>query len=627
MHGEGFFYQAFVYLLAAVVSVPIAKRLGLGSVLGYLLAGIAIGPWGLRLVGEEGADVLHFAEFGVVMMLFLIGLELQPSLLWRMRVPILGLGGLQVGVTAALLTAVAVVVGLPWNAGLAVGLILALSSTAIVLQTLEEKGLLKTDAGQRAFSVLLFQDIAVIPMLAVLPLLAVGGTRATASGGTSWIDGLPPLAKTLVVLTAVVAVVVGGRYLTRPAFRFIARARLRELFTAAALLLVIAIALLMSRVGLSPALGTFLAGVVLANSEYRHELEGDIEPFKGLLLGLFFIAVGASVDFGLVAARPALVAGLVAALLAAKFVVLLTLGRAFRMGVDQNLLFSFALAQGGEFAFVLFSFASQNGVLSASVTGPLVAVVALSMALTPLVMLVHERLVEPRVGRREREVREPDAITGSGQVIIAGYGRVGSVIGRLLAANGITATVLDHDSDHVELLRRFGQRVFYGDASRHDLLHAAGAGSARVLVIAIDDPDKILQMVATARRYYPHLRILARAVSRTHAYELLDAGVEQVYRENLDTSLQIGVDVMRAVGVRAYEAGRRARLFRRHDEEGLRELAAMREDRPAYIRRARQQLEELERILTADRLVADEQRDAAWDTRALREEMAGGPER
>ena len=627
MHGEGFFYQAFVYLLAAVVSVPVAKRLGLGSVLGYLLAGIAIGPWGLRLVGEEGADVLHFAEFGVVMMLFLIGLELQPSLLWRLRVPILGLGGLQVGVTALTLMAVAVALGLPWNAGLAVGLILALSSTAIVLQTLEEKGLLKTDAGQSAFSVLLFQDIAVIPMLAVLPLLAAGGPREVAQGGTSWIDGLPPLAKTLIVLAAVVAIVVGGRYLTRPAFRFIARARLRELFTAAALLLVIAIALLMSRVGLSPALGTFLAGVVLANSEYRHELEGDIEPFKGLLLGLFFIAVGASVDFGLVASRPALVAGLVAALLTVKLVVLLGLGRAFRMGADQSLLFSFALAQGGEFAFVLFSFASQHGVLPVSVTGPLVAVVALSMALTPLVMLVHERLVQPRIGRREPDAREPDAITGDNPVIIAGYGRVGSVIGRLLAANGIRATVLDHDSDHVELLRRFGQRVFYGDASRHDLLHAAGADSARVLVIAIDDPDKILQIVATARRYYPHLKVLARAVSRTHAYELLDAGVEQVYRENLDTSLQIGVDVMRAVGVRAYEAGRRARLFRRHDEEGLRELAAMREDRPAYIRRARQQLEELERILTADRLEADEQRDAAWDTRALREEMAAGPER
>jgi monovalent cation:proton antiporter-2 (CPA2) family protein len=627
MHGEGFFFQAFVYLLAAVVSVPIAKRLGLGSVLGYLLAGIAIGPWGLGLVGEEGADVLHFAEFGVVMMLFLIGLELQPALLWRMRMPILGLGGLQVAVTAAVLTAVAIVLGLPWNAGLAVGLILALSSTAIVLQTLEEKGLLKSDAGQSAFSVLLFQDIAVIPMLAVLPLLAVGGTRAAASGGTSWIDGLPPVAKTLVVLAAVVAIVVGGRYLTRPIFRFIARARLRELFTAAALLLVIAIALLMSRVGLSPALGTFLAGVVLANSEYRHELEGDIEPFKGLLLGLFFIAVGASVDFGLVAARPTLVVGLVAALLATKFVVLLVLGRAFGMGTDQNVLFSFALAQGGEFAFVLFSFASQHGVLPESVTGPLVAVVALSMALTPLVMLVHERLVAPRIGRREGEAREPDAITGGNQVIIAGYGRVGSVIGRLLAANGISATVLDHDSDHVELLRRFGQRVFYGDASRHDLLHAAGAASARVLVIAIDDPDKVLQIVETARRHYPHLKILARAVSRTHAYELIDTGVELVYRENLDTSLRMGVDVMRAVGVRAYEAGRRARLFRRHDELGLRELAAMREDRPAYIRRARQQLEELERILTADRLEADEQRDAAWDTRTLREEMAAGPER
>jgi voltage-gated potassium channel Kch len=383
----------------------------------------------------------------------------------------------------------------------------------------------------------------------------------------------------------------------------------------------------MSRVGLSPALGTFLAGVVLANSEYRHELEGDIEPFKGLLLGLFFIAVGASVDFGLVAGRPALVAGLVAVLLAAKFLVLLVLGRAFRMGADQNLLFSFALAQGGEFAFVLFSFATQHGVLPVSVTGPLIAVVALSMAVTPLLMLVHERLVAPRLGRREDGDREPDTITGASPVIIAGYGRVGSVIGRLLAANGISATVLDHDSDHVELLRRFGQRVFYGDASRQTLLHAAGAAAAQVLVIAIDDPDKALQIVETAKRHYPNLRILVRAVSRTHAYELIDAGVELVYRENFDTSLRMGVDVMRAVGVRSYEAGRRARLFRRHDEEGLRELAGMRADRPAYIRRARRQLEELERLLAADRLEADEQVDAAWDTRSLREEMAGDPDR
>ena len=630
MHGEGFFFQAFIYLLAAVVSVPIAKRLGLGSVLGYLLAGIVIGPWVLGLVGEEGADVLHFAEFGVVMMLFLIGLELEPSLLWRMRVPILGLGGLQVGVTAVALMALAMALGLSWNAALAVGLILSLSSTAIVLQTLAEKGLLRTDGGQSAFSVLLFQDIAVIPMLAVLPLLAdhrgsaAGAHGSAADHGSTWIDGLAPWAQTAAVLAAVAVVVIGGRYLMRPAFRWIARTRLRELFTAAALLLVIAIALLMSKVGLSPALGTFLAGVVLANSEYRHELEGDIEPFKGLLLGLFFIAVGASIDFGLVAARPGTIAGLVAVLVAVKLAILLVLGRVFRLGVDQNMLFGFSLAQSGEFAFVLFSFATQQGVLPQSVTSPLVVVVALSMALTPLLMLVEERLLRPRLGTREREQRQPDEISGSGSVIIAGYGRVGNIIGRLLAANGISPTVLDHDSDQVELLRRFGQRVYYGDASRHDLLHAAGAESAKVLVVAVDDPDTILRIVETAQRHYPHLTIIARATGRTHAYELLDAGVERVYRETLDTSLKMGADAMRALGVRSYEAHRRSRMFRRHDEEGLRELAAMRHDQPAYIRRARQQLDELERILTADRRDEDGRWDAAWDTRSLREEVAEG---
>jgi monovalent cation:proton antiporter-2 (CPA2) family protein len=347
MHGEGFFYQAFVYLAAAVISVPIAKRLGLGSVLGYLIAGIAIGPFGLGLIGEEGKDVMQFAEFGVVMMLFLIGLELEPTRVWRLRAPILGLGGLQVALSTAVVAGLALLLGLEWRSALAVGMILSLSSTAIVLQTLSEKGLMRTAGGQSAFSVLLFQDLAVIPMLAILPLLAAGtvGVDPAAAHGDAWIDGLPALLRMAVVVGAVGAIVVAGRFLTRPAFRLIASTRLRELFTAAALLLVIGIALLMAQVGLSPALGTFVAGVVLANSEYRHELESDIDPFKGLLLGLFFIAVGASIDFALIAARPAAIAGLVAALLAVKMLVLFGLGRAFGLGTDQNLLLTLGLAQ------------------------------------------------------------------------------------------------------------------------------------------------------------------------------------------------------------------------------------------------------------------------------------------
>jgi monovalent cation:proton antiporter-2 (CPA2) family protein len=629
MYGEGFFFQALIYLTAAVVSVPVAKRLGLGSVLGYLMAGIAIGPFALGLVGEDGQDVLHFAEFGVVMMLFLIGLELQPSLLWRLRGSILGLGGLQVGLTAVVITAVAIGLGLDWRSSLAVGLILSLSSTAIVLQTLQEKGLMKTDGGRSAFSVLLFQDLAVIPMLAVLPLLAHGASAHGAAGGshsTTWVEGLPGWAATLMVVAAVVSIVVGGRLAMRPAFRFIAKARVPEIFTAAALLLVIGIALLMTRVGLSPALGTFLAGVVLATSEYRHELEGDIEPFKGLLLGLFFIAVGASIDFGRILEQPGLIGAVVVGLILVKVVILFVLGRVFGLGQDQNLLFSFALAQAGEFAFVLFSFATQQGVLALEITTPLVAAVALSMALTPLLMLVNERLVQPRFGTLERARREPDAMDESNPVILAGYGRVGTIIGRLLRAAGIGATVLEVDSDQVDLLRRLGHTVFYGDASRLDLLRAAGAENARVLVIVFDDPEKILELAETARKHFPHLAIFCRALGRTHAYELLEGGFDRVYRETLDTSLKIGGDVMSELGVPAFEALRRVRRFRRHDEAALRELSGQREDAAKYIHLVRQQTAALEEVLSSDLEDMGADIDAAWDSTSLRDEAGGDGE-
>lgn len=624
MHGEGFFYQALIYLAAAVVSVPIAKRFGLGSVLGYLIAGIAIGPFVLGLVGEEGQDVLHFAEFGVVMMLFLIGLELQPSLLWRLRNSILGLGGLQVGVTGAVITAIAIAIGLDWRSGLAVGLILSLSSTAIVLQTLQEKGLMKTGGGRSAFSVLLFQDLAVIPMLAILPLLARSGAvrdLADPSHSTTWVEGLPGWMATLVVVAAVASIVIGGRLLMRPAFRFIARAHVPEIFTAAALLLVVGIALLMVRVGLSPALGTFLAGVVLATSEYRHELESDIEPFKGLLLGLFFISVGASIDFAQIVERPALIGGLAVALIVVKFIILLVLGRVFGLGQDQNLVFSFALAQAGEFAFVLFSFATQQGVLGLEVTSPLVVVVALTMALTPLLMLINERLVQPRFGTREKEERSADLIEESNSVIIAGYGRVGTIIGRMLRANGINATVLEVDSDQVDLLRRLGHKVFYGDASRTDLLRSAGADTARVLVIALDDPDRILGLVETAKKHFPHLKILSRAIGRTHAYELLEAGLDTVYRETLDSSLRIGFDVMRELEMPGFEALRRMRRFRAHDERAMRELSGKREDAKTYMHLVRQQSEELERVLATDNSDLWSDVDAAWDIEGLTNEL------
>jgi CPA2 family monovalent cation:H+ antiporter-2 len=618
-----FLVQAFTYLAAAVVAVPIAKRLGLGSVLGYLLAGIAIGPFGLGLVGEEGTDVMHFAEFGVVMMLFLVGLELEPALLWRLRAPILGLGGLQVSVTAAVVAGGAMLLGLAWKPALAVGLILSLSSTAIVLQSLAEKGLLRTASGQSAFAVLLFQDIAVIPMLAAFPLLATlpAAGLDEAHEATSWVAHLPAWGQAVAVLAAVGLVVGGGRLVVPAAFHVIARTRLRELFTAAALLLVVGITLLMTQVGLSPALGTFLAGVVLANSEYRHELETDIEPFKGLLLGLFFIAVGASIDFRLVAAEPLTVAGLLVAVLAAKGTVLVGLARAFGHGLDHSLLLGFSLAQVGEFAFVLFSLALQVGVLPEALTARLVAVVALSMAVTPLLLTLFERVVAPRVGARAAPGRTADAVDERHAVLIAGFGDFGSTIGRLLRANGVATTVLDVDADRVDLLRRMGLRVYYGDASRADLLHAAGAAEARLLVIAVDSPEKTLELVHTAKRHFPNLRIAARAFDWEDGMGLVEAGVDHVYRASLDTALRAGTDVLHHLGFRAHWAHRAAQKFRRHDELALHELAGSQRDRATYVNLARQRIEDLERVLQADLGDQGLARDLGWDAETLRDEF------
>jgi Kef-type K+ transport system membrane component KefB len=497
---------------------------------------------------------------------------------------------------------------------------LSVSSTAIVLQTLNEKGLLKTAGGQSAFAVLLFQDIAVIPMLAVFPMLATHAVAGAAAHDTTIVGRLPAWAGTLAVLGAVGAIVAGGRFLVRPIFRAIARTRLREIFTAAALLLVVGIALLMGAVGLSPALGTFLAGVVLATSEYRHELESDIEPFKGLLLGLFFIAVGASIDFALVGAKPLIVFGLVAAVIVVKLAVLVVLARGFGLSSDQALLVAFALPQVGEFAFVLFAFANGQGVLGPDTTGPLVAVVALSMALTPLLLLVYGRVLAPRLGTGAGTEREPDAIEHERAVIIAGFGGFGATVGRLLRANGVEATVLDIDSDRVELLRRLGMRVYYGDATRPDMLHTAGGDHARLLVIALDTPGKTLEVVHTARKHFPALQILARAFDWQDAHDLLAAGVTHVYREALDTSLRLGTDALRLLGFRAYQAHRAAQRFLRHDEQSLRDLTAERGNDTTYISMARQRIEELERMLQADRAAPPLDRDAGWDNESLRDE-------
>lgn len=622
----GFFFQAFVYLSAAVIAVPLAKRLGLGSVLGYLLAGVLIGPFVLGLVGEEGQDVMHFAEFGVVMMLFLIGLELQPALLWKLRGPIVGMGGSQVGITALLVMILGVVLGLAWQTALALGLTLALSSTAIVLQTLNEKGLMASEGGQNVFSVLLFQDIAVIPILAIFPVLAVSDLASTAiedegHHATNLVEGLPLWAQTVVVIGGIALIIIAGRFLISPALRTIARTRLRELFTAAALLLVIGIALLMQTVGLSPALGTFLAGVVLAQSEYRHELETDIEPFKGLLLGLFFIAVGSSIDFGLIAADPVLITQLVIGLIALKFVVLFVIGRFFKMGLDTNVLFAFSLAQGGEFAFVLFSFAIQNNVIGPDVANPMIAVVAVTMALTPLLMLLNEKLIQPRFGTLEQE-RDADAIDEKSPVIVAGFGRFGSTVGRFLQANGVKATYLDIDPDNVDLLRKMGLKVFYGDASRHDLLHAAGAESARLLIVAVNDADKTREIVQTAQKHFPHLNIMTRSVSWNDSYDLIDLGINEIYRETLDSSLRLGAEALSFLGHRKHQAYRAAKTFRKHDERYLRELARMRQEGDKLITGARQRINDLEQLMLKELENEGRDKDLGWDATTLIEEFS-----
>jgi CPA2 family monovalent cation:H+ antiporter-2/glutathione-regulated potassium-efflux system protein KefB len=616
-----------VYLAAAIVFVPLAKKMGLGAVLGYLIAGVIIGPSLLGFIGREGEDIMHFAEFGVVMMLFLIGIELEPALLWRLRSSILGLGGLQVVLTAAAIAAIAFWIGQPLNTSLALGMILSLSSTAIVLQTLSEKGWMGTAAGQSAFSVLLFQDIAVIPMLAVFPLLAGHPAPDDAAQSHSLRDNLPGWGQTLVVLGAVATIIIAGRYLVRPLMRIIARTRVRELFTATALLMVVAIAVLMNLVGLSSALGAFLGGVVLANSEYRHELESDIEPFKGLLLGLFFIAVGASIDFKLIAGQPWLILGLVAGIMAVKGVVLLILGKIFGLKTDQNLLFSFALADIGEFAFVLLSFTGQTRLMSTEMTAMMTAVVAISMALTPLIMLLYEKVIQPYSTRSEiRTEREADEITEKNPVIIAGFGRFGSMTGRFLRANGINATILDLDSDRVDALHNLGIKVYYGDASRYDLLVAAGAKDAKMLIIATDHPDQTIEIVKMAQRYFPHLQLLVRAENNEDTFELMDMGVLHIYRETVDTSLRVGVDALRMLGGRAYHSQRAARTFFRQDERTLKGLSALRDDKKQYISSMKERIDEMEKLISSDRIKTWLDEGHGWDPETLRDEIRGEQE-
>lgn len=597
--------EAFIFLAAGVIAVPIASRFGLGSVLGYLIAGALIGPFALKLITDT-VHIMHFAEFGVVMMLFLVGLELQPQVLWRMRKPILGLGGLQVILTTAAITAAAMVLGLDWQTALAIGLILSLSSTAIVLQILGEKKLMKSETGKSSFAVLLFQDIAVIPIIAILPLLAIDVIQvfdAEEHTNQNIIAHLATWQQTLIVLGVIAAIILAGRYLTMPLFRFIAESGLREIFTAAALLLVIGIALLMNLVGLSPALGAFIAGVVLANNEYRHELEANIDPFKALLLGLFFISVGAGIDFSLIASQPFVIGGLVLGLVLIKFAILWFLARSFGLLGGDKYWFIFVLAQGGEFGFVLLSLSSQTLVVGRETVGILTAVIALSMVLTPILILLNEKFVQPLFDQDDNDAADNEVMEQQDNpVIIAGFGRFGQIVGRLLVANGCSVTVLDHSARHIARVREFGYKLFYGDASRADLLETAGAKDAKLLIIAIDDREKTNEIVELVQRHFPNLKILARAFDVMHFHELHALGADYIERELFLGSLNVGKHALQELGLPAHMAERKAALFAKHDEETMRRLGEHREDRKRYITEARAAQDEMIKILQQENL-------------------------
>lgn len=614
---EGFLLQASIYLGAAVIAVPLAVRLGLGSVLGYIAAGVLVGPI-LHLAGTRTEELQHFAEFGVVLMLLLIGLELAPRTLWDMRHKLLGLGGAQVVVTMAAVTAVATqILGLPWQVALVLGMMFSLSSTAIVLQTLNEKNLMRTAGGRSSFAVLLMQDIAVVPMLALIPLLSILPSGRTAPAAAddlphdsvakplmTLVDQLPNWAATALTLAIVVGIILAGHFLTRPVFRFVQASRLPEMSTFISLLLVMGIAFLMILVGLSPALGTFVAGVVLANSEFRHQIEADLQPIKSLLLGLFFITVGVGIDIPGLLERPALVLGLTLGLIAIKTLVLCGLGLIFRLRGRHLWLFALGMAQAGEFGFVITSFARQQLILSPDQAEIVSLVISLSMLLTPALFALYDRLAM-RLAARGPE-RAPDLIDEKGKVIIAGIGRFGRIVNRLVRTSGLSTVVLDSDLATIEQMRRFGVKGFFGDPSRIELLEAAGLAEAQVLVVAVNEPENALKIVRLARAQRPDLHIVARARDRVNVYELYKAGANDIVRETFDSSLRAGRYVLENMGYSEYEAARLSRTFFRVDRAALREMAELwvpgqpLDQNEAYVARARKLDLDMEQALTED---------------------------
>ena len=589
-----------IMLVAACIFVPLATRWGLGAVLGYLVAGVLIGPSALGLVADS-KQIMHIGEFGVVMMLFLIGLELQPAMLWRLRKMIAGLGALQVIICALVLGGIAYALGMSPSSSIAIGLALAMSSTALVIPTLKDHGLEQSPVGRSAFAVLLFQDISVIPILLLLPLLAVsypGSDHAAGGHGPSVISGLDPWMQFLAPLLVIIIVIAFGRYAARSVFMIMARTRLREIFVAGALCLVVGVSVLMQAVGLSPALGAFIAGVTLANSEYRRAIESDIEPFKGLLLGVFFLSVGMGMDLSLALKEPLLILCIVSGLMITKAIIIAGLARLFRLDNANSLSLALILSQGGEFGFVLFSLSQNLGLFDSRITGILNLSVALSIALTPLLFLLYMRFrhklspTAPEKHYDEFEEKNP--------VIIAGYGRFGQIIARYLRGQSIQVTILEKNPDQVEFIRKFGFQSYFGDASRHDLLKQAGIENAKIFIIAVDDADAAVEMAKLVKAHYPKVIIFARARNRRHAYDLHKAGVDYFHRELLDSSLIMAQEALIALGRSRDEALTKTDLFRAHDVAGLESSFELFEDDKALIDYARLRTEELSRILSDD---------------------------
>ncbi|MFN3760477.1 MAG: monovalent cation:proton antiporter-2 (CPA2) family protein [Algoriphagus aquaeductus] len=621
---EGFFAQAIIYILAAIICVSIAKKLGMSSVLGYLLAGILIGPYVFKFISNEseGQDIMHGTEFGVVMMLFLIGLELEPKNLWKMRDLILRVGLAQVLLTSGVIFLLGLVLGVSWNISLTAALSISLSSTAIVLQSLKEKNQMDSIEGKMSFGVLLLQDIAVIPILAILPLLALNAPELMEGGNHGgFFDPYPGWIQTLAIFAAIGLAILMSRYAFGPLLKLVVKTHLRELFVATALLIVVGIAYLMILVGLSPALGAFLAGVVLANSPYKHALESDLEPFKGILLGLFFIAVGSTINFSLISSEPTKIFGLTLGVMLVKALILLGIGKFRKLSLPENLNFAFGLAQASEFSFVTYSFAFQLAILTRADADTLMAVTALSMALSPVLMLILDKTIIQREGMAEKKKGgESDLINEKNQVILLGFGNFGSTVGRFLRANGVEATIMDSDPDQVDFLRQMGFKVYFGDGTRIDLLHAAGAEQAKILISAIDSTEHSIKIIKLCREHFPHLEVMIRARNRFDAYELLDEGVDNIYREHLDTSIRMGEDALKKLGFRAHTVHRLGKQFRDYDEQALKVLVQFKNNRKEYISKVRKQIEMQESLLSGELSRKFSLNDHAWDSEQMKDQ-------